>query len=143
MTYQQFRDVFYEAAECCARSAGAPDERLGLLADFFRQREEALGRRLKSWEDTERASVLDTWVQDAPAQGVEKALAALRAARDQGASTTLKKCLDLQEEIVKLLRQLAESPNAPTVREALEELAASEENAVKELGLADMTGWEA
>lgn len=146
MTHTQLREVLdrvqrvhCEAAEWCADAAEAPDERQSLLAEFFRQREEMLGRRLKSLETNELRPILETWVQVAPTQGVDGALAALRAARDEGSSTILKKCLELQNEIVGLFRQLAENLDAPTVREVLQDLAASEESAAKQLAVAEVT----
>jgi hypothetical protein len=137
-TRDDIRRVHYEAAEVCTDAADGPDARLSLLADFFRQGEEALGDHLKSFERDEPTGVLDTWLQYVPTAGVDDALAALHVARYQGPEATVTRCLELQEEIVRLLRQLAEDLAAPTVREALRELADSEEAAVRELGLADV-----
>lgn len=146
MTHQRLREtlnyiarVHFQAAECCGDSASALDERRRLLADFFRQREERLGQCLRSLQSGGQTAVLETCVQYVPTEDVDKALGALRAAGDQGASTTLKKCLRLQEEVIRLVRQLADNLNMPPVREVLHELAASEEEATKELALADVT----
>jgi hypothetical protein len=47
--------------------------------------------------------------------------------------------LRLQEEVIRLVRQLADNLNMRPVCEVLHELAALEEAAMKELALADVT----
>ena len=150
MTYERLREVFEnvqrvhdEAAEFCAEAAKTRDQRLGLLADFFRQREKALARRLKSLEDSEDSAVLETWVQYVLGQDLGEILAELRAGRDPDSNAALTKCSELQTAIIGLFRQLAENVNAPSVRAILEDLAASEESALHELGMAKMTQREA
>lgn len=147
MTYKQLREVLgavqrvhAEAAGCCTDVRDTPDERLRLLADFFRRQEDALGQRLTTSgppEAPEMPDVLDTWVQFVPTKRIDDALTALCAARDRGASATLKRCLDLQGEIVEFFRQLAENLDAPRAREMLRDLAESEHSGLRQLGLAD------
>ena len=146
MAYAQLREVFdkirrvhQEAAQCCANLADGPDQRLSLLADLFRKRERAFARRLKAFEVSEHASLLDTWVQYVPFEGVDETLAALQADRAQGSSATLKACLELQQRIARFLRELADNLSAPKAHDFLQSLADSEESAVKDFGMAMLT----
>jgi hypothetical protein len=146
-TYQPLRDIFdhiahvhHHAAECCAKVAHGPDEQVQVLADFFRQREETFGTYSKSLEGGQQTAVLDTWLQYVPTQDLVEALTALRAARNQKDSNAIfTKCLELQGKIVALLKQLAANLHAPTVRDVLQNLAVSEEAALKPLETAKVT----
>ncbi len=144
MSYQRIRDILSdlrrvheEAAACCDAVDDAPDERLRLLAGFFRDGEARLAARLKKAEETGRAEVLDTWVQFVPTGGVDKALQELRAATEEGPDPTFANCLTLHEQTVKALRHLAEMVPAEEAREMLQHLADMEEQAIRELSLAD------
>ena len=142
-TYQQVREILtdicrvYEtAARCCARAADTPNERLRLLADFLRSGEQRLRNYVESAADSGQADILDTWVQFVPTGGVEKALRALQASSDQkSAETTVQKCLELQAEIVALLRHLSETMQVPEVSELIQRLAEREERAVHQWGV--------
>jgi len=146
MTYKQLREILdyvrhvhRQAAVYCGDSANAGDERRRLLADFYEQREQALAGWLASLRNDEQTAVLDAWVQYVPNEGVDEALTALRRAQDQGSLATSKGCLRLQEEIIRLVRQLADTLNMPPVHDILLALAAGEEHALKQLALADAT----
>ena len=146
MAYAQLREVFHrihrvheEAARCCAHLADGSDRRLSLLADLFRKRERAFARRLKAFEVGAHASLLDTWVQYVPFEGVEETLADLQADQAQGSSATLKTCLELQQRIARFLRELADNLSAPKVQEFIQSLADSEESAAKDFGMAMLT----
>ena len=144
MTYQRIRDILddirrahEEAATCCATAADTPDERLRLLAGLFREGEERLATRLKRAEEDSQAETLDTWVQFVPIGGVDKALHGLRAAGEEGPDRTLENCLALHEQIAKTLRHLAEIVPAEEARDMLQHLANMEEQAIRDLSLAD------
>lgn len=144
MSYQRIRDILSdlrrvheEAAACCGAEDGVSDERLRLLAEFFRDGEARLAARLKKAEEGARAEVLDTWVQFVPTGGVDKALQELRAATEDGPDPTLASCLTLHGQIAEMLRHLAEMVPAEEAREMLQHLADMEEQAIRELSLAN------
>lgn len=144
MSYQRIRDILSdlrrvheEAAACCGAADGASDERLRLLAEFFRNGEARLVAHLKKAEEGARAEVLDTWVQFVPIGGVDKALQELRAATEEGPDPTFASCLTLHEQTVGALRHLSEMVPTEEAREMLQHLANMEEQALRELGLAD------
>ncbi len=146
MAYAQLREVFHkihrahrDAARCCAGLTDESDSRLALLAEIFRKRERDFARRLKAFEDSEHASLVETWIQYVPFEGVEDALTALQAESDRASSTTLEKCLELQQQLARFLRELAENRSAPQVEEFLQSLADAEENAARALGAAIVT----
>jgi hypothetical protein len=151
MTYQQvheilndIRRVHEEAAACCAAVDDASDERLRLLAGLFRDGEAQLAMRLKQSqegvpveEDTRAAASLERWVQFVPTGGVDKALRNLRAATDEGSEATFVACMALHEQMVKALRHLAEIVPAGEAHDLFQHLANMEEQAMRDLGLAD------
>ena len=145
MTFTQLRDVFdyvkgvhYEAAQCCAAAAELPEDRQSLLADYFRQREEALGKQLATSQTQEGSEELDTWIQNIPNHAVDQALASLRQVSKHDTSELVKRALELQEEIVKMLRELAASLNVPKVSELLSAWAEQEKTTANQLGLAKL-----
>ncbi len=130
------RRVHEEAAECCARAAGTPNERVQLLTDFLRSGEQRLDNYVESAVDDGQADLLDTWVQFVPTGGVDNALKALQASsHHESAETTVQKCLELQAEIVALLRHLSETIQVPEVSELIQRLAEREERAVHQWGV--------
>jgi len=146
MTFTQLHDILdhikqihLQAAECCAHVPESADERINLLVDFFRQWEQRLGGCLNSLQRDQRQTLLATWVQFAPTDGVDQALSSLRNAQQDGPEALVKKSHELQDEIDALLRQLADSLNAPEVCELLRDLTNFELQAAKELGAADAT----
>ena len=150
MTYQQvheilndIRRVHEEAAACCAAVDDASDERLRLLAGLFRDGEAQLAMRLKQAQEGVRAGedartdVLGTWVQFVPTGGVDKALHDLRTATTEGPNPTFAACMVLHEQMVKALRHLSEIVPAGEAHDLFQHLANMEEQAIRELGLAD------
>lgn len=151
MTYQQiheilddFRRVHDEAAACCAAVDDASDERLRLLAELFRDGEQRLAMRLKQTqegapaeENTRAAASLERWVQFVPTGGVDKALRKLRTATEEGSEATFVACMALHEQLVKALQHLAEIVPAGEAHDLLQHLANMEEQAMRDLGLAD------
>ncbi len=144
MSYQQIRAILNdlrrvheEAAACCGAADGASDERLRLLREFFRDGEARLAARLKKAVEGAPVEVLDTWVQFVPTGGVDKALHDLRAATADGLAPTFAGCLALHEQMVKALRHLSEIVPAEEASDMLQHLADMEEQAIRELSLAD------
>jgi hypothetical protein len=135
----QIKQVHFQAAECCAESPHADDERLNMLVDFFRQWEERLGGWLASLQEQQRQALLSTWIQYVPSDGVDQALAALRKAQPDGPASLVRSSFKLQDEIDSLLRQLADNLDASDVRELVLSLAAFERRATKELSVAGAT----
>ncbi len=150
MTYQQiheilndFRRVHDEAAACCAAVDDVSDERLRLLAGLFRDGEARLAMRLKQTQEgvpaekSTRTASLERWVQFVPTGGVDKALRNLRAATEEGPDPTFVACMALHEQLVKALQHLAEIVPAGEAHDLLQHLANMEEQAMRDLGLAD------
>jgi hypothetical protein len=150
MTYQQvheilndIRRVHEEAAACCAAVDDESDERLRLLAGLFRDGEALLATRVKQAQEGGRAGGsarvggLETWVQFVPTDGVDRALHDLRTATKEGSEPTFVGCMALHEQMVQALRHLSEIVSAGETSDLLQHLANMEEQAMRELGLAD------
>jgi len=150
MTYKQvheilndLRRVHEQAAACCAAVDDASDERLRLLAGLFRDGEAQLAMRLKQAREGARAERgaravgLETWVQFVPTGGVDKAMHDLRTANTEGSEPTFVACMALHEQMVEALRHLSEIVPAGEAHDLLQHMANMEEQAMRELGLAD------
>jgi hypothetical protein len=150
MTCTQLHDIFdeikhihYQAAACCTEGARTSDERLHLLGDFFRQREQRLASFVDCVERGEQKGILNTWVQFASTQNIHNALASLRRAECHELEACMKRCFELQEEIVLLLRDLSDRIQVPQVSQLLLEVAHFEQQAARQLGLATLTEHDA
>ncbi len=153
-TYQPIREILNylrgvhgEAAACCAGAKdafaepnGASAERLQMLTDFFREGEVQVATHLNSGAEAAQAEVLDTWVQFVPTGDVDQALDDLHAATEEGPAPTFAACLALHKQMVKALRHLVEIVPAEEARDMLQHLADMEEQAMRELSMADTMG---
>jgi hypothetical protein len=88
-------------------------------------------------EEDVRAVVLETWVQFVPTGGVEKALRDLRTATKEGSEPTFVGCMTLHEQMVKALRHLSEIVPGGNAHDLFQDLANMEDQAMRDLGLAD------
>lgn len=145
MTFTRLHDILdhvkqthYQAAEYFAQMGDLADERLRLFMDLFRQREDHLGHWLDALEREQGEVYLDTWIQFAPTEAMDDALATLLRAQHDPPDVLVYKSFCLQEEILKLLEHLADSLDAPDVRHRLLDLAALERKAARDLGVADI-----
>jgi hypothetical protein len=153
-TFMQVRDVLehikhvqFQAAECCTQMHRSDDDRVGLLIDYFRQWEVRIARCLEATEtgaiDNQRQrALLDTWVQVAGTDNVDRALEEVRRIQvddPDDPDELISKSLALQEEILTFLEQLAGSLPARDVRGPLLSLAAFERKAAQELSTAVLT----
>ena len=141
--FDEIKQIHHQAAACCAEGTHSSDERLNLLADFFRQWEERLESYVDSLERGEQKAILGTWVQFAPTEGIDNALSSLRRTKCHETGVFVDRCFELQNEIVTLLEELANSLEAPKVRELLLDLAKFEQHAARNLGLAEVMGRDA
>lgn len=150
MTSTQLHDVFdeikqihHQAAACCTEGARSSDERYNLLADFFRQWEQRLESYVDSVEEGDQKAILDTWVQFASTEGIHNALASLRRTECHELQLCVKRCFELQDEIVTLLQELANRLDAPKVRQLLLDAANFEQQAARKLGSAELMEYDA
>lgn len=153
-TYQQIREILNymrgvhgEAATCCAAANdafaepnGASAERLQMLVGFFREGEVRVATHLNQGAEEAQAKVLDTWVQFVPTGDVDQALDDLRAATEEGLAPTFAGCLALHKQMVTALRHVAETVPGKEARDMLQQLADMEEQAMRELSMADRMG---
>jgi hypothetical protein len=140
--FDEIKQIHHQAAACCTEGAHSSDPRLNLLADFFRQWEQ----RLESYVglvEGEQKGILGTWVQFAPTKGIDDALASLRGTECHELGVFVKQCFELQDEIVTVLRELANNLDAPKVRELLLDVAEFEQQAARKLGAAELTEYDA
>lgn len=144
-TFTQLRDILHHlkkvhdrAAECCLHAEHSEEEHLNLLVEYFRQWERRLERCLDSLEADQRKAFLDTWVQFAPTEDVDRALSALCDTQHESPTTVARMCFDLREQVVKLIELLADRLKGPEVRDQLLKLADVERKAARELGMADV-----
>jgi len=143
MTFTQLKDILrrikqvhFEVSNICASEQQGTDRRTSLLVDFFCEWEDRLGMCLDTLEPEERKAFLNTWVQFAGMEEVEKALAAVREASANEPDRLVETALVLQKEIIKLLEYLAGRLKARDVRERLGALAEIERKAARDLGSA-------
>ena len=136
--FDEIKQIHHRAAACCAEGAHSSDVRLNLLADFFRQWEQRLEGYVDALEGDEQKAVLNTWVQFAPTEGINNALGSLRRTECHELGVFVKRCFELQDEIVTLLQELATSLDVPKVRRLLLDLAEFERQAAKKLGSAEL-----
>jgi len=144
-TFTQLRDILdrlktvhERAAECCAQAKHSDDERLNLLVEYFHRWERRLEDWLDSLERERRKTFLDTWVQFAPIEDVDHALATLCEAQEKDTETVANACFDLRQEVLKLIGLMADRLKGPDVREHLLKLAEIERKAARELAIADV-----
>jgi len=150
MVFEQVRDILdqiklihRQAASHCFESEHSSDERVNLLMEYFRQWEEALRSWVESVESSERSTVLDTWVQFGTTREIDEALTSLRGAQREGPDALVSRSLELQQEIVEFLRQLAGSLDTPDAHNLVLDLAEFEEGANRRLGMAVLTSHDA
>jgi hypothetical protein len=141
--FDEIKQIHHQAAACCGEGAHSSDERLNLLADFFREWEERLEGYVDSLEGGERKAVFDTWVQFAPTEAIDKALSSLRCTQCNETGVFVDRCFELQEEIVTVLGDLANSLDAPNVRQLVLDVAKFEQQAARRLGAAELTEYDA
>ncbi len=146
MTYRTIREIIHhvrtihlEAAKQCSEADYSRDERLQLLAKLFRRQETALANTLQEYSEVGQRDVLETWIQFVPTDETDQALEALRESTDKSTDTIVRRCLELQEQIVEFFRQLAESSGVPEAQRVLENLAELEHGALQELRMSYAT----
>ena len=108
--FDEIKQIHRQAAACCAESADSSDERLNLLADFFRQWEQRLESYVDSIEGGKQKEILDTWVQFAPTEGIDNALSSLRRTECHELGVFVKQCFELQNEIIARLSGIGKQP---------------------------------
>jgi hypothetical protein len=150
MRFVQLREVFdlikqvhQEASVCCEESSHSDDERLNLLAEFFRGWEARLGEYVAAWEESDRNGALNTWVPFLSTERILHALSLLRLEHCLDKKMFLGRCFELQDEIVALLQEMAENLDAAHARELLLEVAKFEQQAARKLASAELTELDA
>ena len=149
MTYKTIREIIdyvraahRKAARCCREATHASSDRTSMLADLFRDREAVQADALRKFEETGQQELLETWVQFVPSEEMGRALGALRTSTGEDPAAMLRRCLELQEQIVDLFRHLAEVAGSPEVRELFSKLAELELRAVEELGMSETSQYD-
>ncbi len=134
--FQQIRQTHAAAAEHCSKVAAAVPGRSELLARYFQQRQQALITALESLGDQQETKTAETWVQYAPTEEMEEALASLCATEKTDVQEVAARALILQSAIVDLFDKLANNQVLPEIRELLLQMGRFEQAAAQELGMA-------
>ena len=133
---QRIKQIHDEASDLCTHALDVEDERSDLLVDFFGQWERRLSHCFESLPPQREKTILDTWVQYAGTEEVEAALVDVRRAQHQDPDELVAKLLELQEQILQLLSQLAETQPTPDARQILSALVEFEQKATGDLSSA-------
>jgi hypothetical protein len=131
------REVHYEAARKCDQARDDRDERANLLSIFLQRSEKYLGRcldSLDSLESEQNHKVINTWVQFVGTRQLDEALATLQNAKRPTMDELVSMVLDLQQRLIDLLEQLANSGPPPEVQQVIADLAEFERQATRQLG---------
>lgn len=136
---ERIQQIHRRLSDLCAEAASQSDERRTLLAESFQGWEETLSGLLENLDEPLRGSVLDTWVQFVPDEGLKEPLAELEESRSGSTEALLDAAMKVQRGIIDLVTRLRDGMKVPAAREALANLAAFEESVEKKLGRIRLT----
>jgi len=131
--------IHKEVADISSRANVTKDGHAALLVDFFRDWERRLSKCYSAIPEHEQKAFLNSWIQYAGNEDVESALARVREAEHSQPEELTARSLELQEQILAWLRELADYDHPPEVRERLRMLADYEEKATRDLSVAIVT----
>ena len=136
MPSKQIRDIFDQVRSFHRKLAKLyeelsemeQDERLKCLLKYMGRHEEAFENALSQHESSSAKSILDTWVQFADGESLERALAEADIHANMKVEEIIQHALAVDKTLIELYRDLAASTAAPRVQELFSSLAEMEEN---------------
>lgn len=143
MAYQRVRDVLDHVTDLHERlrglavraTDGTSDERSVILGEFIEEHEGRVRKAIAKAAPASDDLVLDTWLQFAPNEQVEKEIEALRrevdSHPDMDPHVLVSRLVQVQSSIVRLYEILEAESNAPRVREFFASLKELEDEAGK------------
>lgn len=125
MPFEQARDVIEKArsfhrdlAAFYHRIGGVVDrERVQLLLEYLGEHEERRERQLAEFERRTPATMLDTWYQFPPETRIQEALQRIHIRPDMSVAEAVCMALQLDESLLRLYRQAADSAPIEHIRE--------------------------
>ncbi len=140
MTFRKLRellryliDIHRETAKLCEETAERAEERLAMLAQSIREKENPTFGRLEALAKDERIDALGSWVQFIPTDNLERVRAELRHAAEHEQEHFPEKTIQLHQEIVAMLKTVAEKIHSPLASGLVEELATFELQVLQQL----------
>jgi hypothetical protein len=140
MTFRELRDVIHylielhrEVADQSEIAAEKGEERVSMLARSIAEKEKPTFGRLEALEKDERIGILENWVQFIPTDDVDRARSELRQAALEAQEKFPEKVLHLHQEIIIMLKSVADKINAPMASGLVEELGTFELQILQQL----------
>jgi hypothetical protein len=135
MRYKTLGDVIDEGREfhrkLCRQYSEyeqlAPDERIGLLLDQLRRREESMTHSLENFREDMSPGVLHTWVQFAPEGREPEFLQRLRNVDINNLDDIASLAMDIEIYLADQYRDLLQGVETPSARTAMQRLLELEE----------------
>lgn len=135
MRYKTLKDLIEEGSDFHAKLGQrygefeqmVANERIGLLLDQLRRREESMSRALKSFCSSIPPGALHTWLQFAPEGRESEFLQRLRNVKLKDLEEISALAMEIDIYLADLYRSLLQGVDTPSARDALENLVRLEE----------------